>query len=125
VTGKECGITDLPVEVILLVAQNLDLISLLRFSITSKKLLHIMFSHNSTTRIILEKTRPWCLPHGQMEEKCWDEMLEERGGMTKNFSWIAYAKQCVESPSMRNRRRIWRIMEQMEAVAVKNGFILP
>lgn len=114
----------LPLDVVLLVTQNLDLASFLQLSAVNRETLQALLLHgNSTIYVIIEKTRPWCLPYGEMEQKSWKEMLEE-GRITESFPWLLYARECAaNSHSMRNRRRIWKIMEQLEAVAIKNDFI--
>ncbi|KZV80864.1 hypothetical protein EXIGLDRAFT_780450 [Exidia glandulosa HHB12029] len=41
-----------------------------------------------------------------------------------SFPWLAYARECSRSPSMCNRERIWRVCQQIEALAVQHG-VLP
>ncbi|KAJ7127692.1 hypothetical protein C8R44DRAFT_99200 [Mycena epipterygia] len=59
---------------------------------------------------------------GSEELGWWDEGWK-KGGLEEDdtIPWMAYAKACASSASMRKRKRIWWIIGQMEAIARAEG----
>ena len=64
-----------------------------------------MSDRDTLARSWIAKNAPWYIP---------DEIPDS--GANDVISW-AYLKGCLGSGSMRNRRRIWRIAEQLEQMA--------
>ncbi|KAJ7670326.1 hypothetical protein B0H17DRAFT_1086032 [Mycena rosella] len=59
---------------------------------------------------------------GSEEFDWWDENWRKGGLDTDDpIPWMAYAKACVSSRSMRNRKRLWDIVGRMEAIAREQG----
>ncbi|KAG2008596.1 hypothetical protein CC2G_014013 [Coprinopsis cinerea AmutBmut pab1-1] len=63
----------------------------------------------------------------RVELDAWEHEWKEAGfeieGLRQKAPWLQYRIQCSRSPSMRNRRRIWDIAQQMETLAVKQGIL--
>ncbi|KZV97468.1 hypothetical protein EXIGLDRAFT_730684 [Exidia glandulosa HHB12029] len=54
------------------------------------------------------------------EQEWWNELVRKAGGQSRDFPWFSYARQCYQSPSMRNRERIWGICKQLEELAIQH-----
>ncbi|KZV88877.1 hypothetical protein EXIGLDRAFT_162638 [Exidia glandulosa HHB12029] len=44
-------------------------------------------------------------------------------GAEEPFPWLSYARECARSTSIRNRKRIWDVCQQIEALAVQHGIL--
>jgi hypothetical protein len=64
---------------------------------------------------------PWMLPHTAPELERWKEEMGER---EDGFPWFVYRWACEEySPSVMNRKRIWKVLRQMESMAEGMGVL--
>jgi len=110
----------LPIELLALIVKGLDVSSFLAFTQTSHHLrsslmkLHIL---DALARGELW-SRPGPGPASEGERDWWNaqtKKLEEQhpGQLGPGFDW-RYLKRCYSNPSMMNRRRIWRCVEQIE-----------
>lgn len=56
----------------------------------------------------------WARP-SEFEMSSWNALLaaERSASAQSHFPWLSYASKCFESPSMRNRARIWGIYKQV------------
>ena len=102
-------IEQLPYEIISQIVHDLPLRSLLAVVSTSRQL-RSNFLYRAPDRDMLAhswivKTAPWYLP---------DQGL---GSRTNDIVGWEYLKRCLGNGSMKNRRRIWRIAEQLEQMA--------
>lgn len=64
-------------------------------------------------------------PRGDEEQIWWAAQWELSDGkgqyMKTHVRWFAYARACGKSRSMRNRRRIWGIVDKIESLARERG----
>jgi hypothetical protein len=109
-------LSQLPPEFILQIASFLPLPSLLCFLSTSKQLrstfIESSLDRNALARAWVETSAPWYLPLS-------DDHFPS-GDKVTLIGWD-YLRRCLDSGSMRNRRRIWGIAEQLERKADEIG----
>jgi hypothetical protein len=73
---------------------------------------------------LIDVDSPWLLAKGDEETVRWEEEVAEAGGSEQAFPWFAYRWCCEKrSASMWNRRRIWKILKQMETLAEGLGVL--
>lgn len=124
-------IEKLPVEILVQILSHVPLPSLLRFLFTShhlrSKLLLFKSDRDQLARVWMESSAPWYLPvlNGDGEVVLineGDHDVADRRGANGNYvvGW-AYLKRCLDSPSMKNRKRIWGIAQQLEKMADEMG----
>jgi hypothetical protein len=63
------------------------------------------------------------LARGEEETTRWEKEVAEAGGSEKAFRWFVYLWMCERSTSMWNRRRIWKILKQMETLGEELGIL--
>lgn len=118
--SKPSPLTDLPIDVLLVIAHHsslVDVVSLLAVCTSLRaKLLNCMDA-------IAKQHLTWAVPAAFGEQNRWDAMLGDAGASSEPFPWLAYARQCHLSPSMRNRERIWGICMQLEQLAISHGVV--
>ncbi|CAE6451193.1 unnamed protein product [Rhizoctonia solani] len=121
-------ISKLPPEILRFIALELNTRDLIALSIINKTLYYRILgnreSRDSLARAHIHKHARWCLPYGEAELEWWGERQGDHG-----LGW-EYLRRCwSESHSMRNRRRIWKAVESIEAECereeVKFGFQWP
>jgi len=65
--------------------------------------------------------------HGREEVEWWAAQWAAGGispeDMDDKIPWFVYRKECSKSMSMRNRKRIWGISEQLGALARAKGLV--
>jgi hypothetical protein len=129
-TKCDSPLGSLPTEILFLIASDLhvgDLVALL----STCKTLRMTLVPNADTlcRDIIEASHPHLLPYavagpyGDAETVLWDEQVALARGSGAPFPWLAYARACKASASMRNRERIWGIAKQFEAAAREHNLI--
>jgi hypothetical protein len=105
---SQSAIEQLPFELIYQIVHELPLQSLLSFVSTSRNLranlLGIESDRNALAHSWIVKSAPWYFPD--------DGSLVVKG----TLGW-EYLKRCFQSGSMRNRKRIWRVAEQLEKLS--------
>lgn len=134
-----------PPEILTLVAQNLgsirDILSLARTSRQLwSKMMCVASNRDAIARAWISNNAPWYVPTEEEDEEEADEEEgadeeeeeeeiegkeenEDTSGISlKNFvvSWD-YLRRCWESGSMRNRERIWKVAQCIEAKANSIG----
>jgi hypothetical protein len=116
-------LSTLPVELIERITSYLetrDLLSLLATANTIRSSLLATLDKQAKRDINLHY--PFFLPYGDEEITIWNSELAAAGGGESTFPWFAYRWMCKEhSPSMLNRRRICRILKELERLAEDNG----
>jgi hypothetical protein len=104
-------IEQLPVEILFQISALLPLPSLLDFLAASRQLRSIFLGfevgRNALARTWIRTTGFWYLPVS------YEKLLSDRVDIV--IGWV-YLKRCLRSGSMRNRRRIWRVVEQIEDI---------
>jgi len=111
VTQAVSKIEKLPFEVVSPIASQLPLPSLLSLLSTSRylrfKFLGFESDRNALARTWIAANAPWY------------QVPNDKSPSEKDVPVIGwtYLRRCFESGSMRNRRRIWRIAEQVERMA--------
>lgn len=120
----------LPLDVLLLITSHLSLPSMVKLCSASHTLLNVLFPFlDSLARRCMAQSEPWYLPpHGKERTSFHEQYKIARGPDTRDddiaaFPWFWYARACRCSPSMRNRKRIWGIAEQLQGVARKMGIL--
>ncbi|CAE7231393.1 unnamed protein product [Rhizoctonia solani] len=108
------GIFKLPPEIIQSIALELNTWDIIALASTNKMLYYRILGNkevrDSLARVCIHKHARWCLPYGEVELKWWNERKGDDA-----LGWD-YLRRCwSESHSMRNRRRIWRAAESIEA----------
>lgn len=126
-SALDLGLPSLPVDILLHIASFLSLSCLLKFSSLTRSMLSALGPFlDSLTHSLLIRDSPWLLPpdDGGPEKIWWDSHCQVfMGGQETPFPWIGYARACWESPSMKNRRRLWGIAEQLEVLAERRGLM--
>jgi hypothetical protein len=123
VNANHC-ISKLPADVlgsIALLVSTQDMRSLLLVSNNLRsKLLEVI---NWASKQLIDAEAPWMLAKSDEETSRWvKEVAEMASGSEQGFPWFVYRWSCEEgSASMRNRRRIWKILKQMETLAEELG----
>jgi hypothetical protein len=121
----------LPTEILLMITSGLRVWDLVALLSTCKTLRTTLLPNADTLcRDIIKASHPHLLPYtvaggsyGDAEMVWWDEQVALARGSDAPFPWIAYARACKASASMRNRERIWGIAKQFETAARERGFI--
>jgi hypothetical protein len=107
-------IEDLPVEVVFQISTLLPLPSLLNFLSTSRQLrcMHLGLERDRDALAFtwIHTTGVWYLPQDKPSSDEGDAII----------GW-AYLRRCLQNGSMRNRRRIWGVAEQIEVLADETG----
>ncbi|KZV88876.1 hypothetical protein EXIGLDRAFT_162613 [Exidia glandulosa HHB12029] len=107
--SQAAALAALPLDILLELSSHLTLYDILAlFTLcTSLRLKLVPVADTLVRRSIPEWMRP-----------------DNSDGDSESFPWLAYARECSRSPSMCNRKRIWRVCYQIEALAVQHG-VLP
>jgi hypothetical protein len=121
----------LPAEVLCTIGEQLSVPSILNLLRTSKYVREQMRPRiNGLIGASIRKHAPHLLPYrvegpyGPAEVEWWDAKVQEAQGQDTPFPWLSYARACHNSPSMRNRERIWGICKQLERVAREKDLLL-
>jgi hypothetical protein len=122
-TQRPSQIEGLPVEILVQVVSGIPLPSLLSFLSASRllrfKLLGFESDRDSMVRAWMQNCAPWYLPdigsNDGAENKA-DKQISSEDVDTKPIGW-GYLRRCVGDPSMKNRKRIWGIAQQLERMA--------
>jgi len=113
-------IEQLPVKVLFQISTLLPLPSLLKFLSTSRHLrcMHLCFEPDRDALALkwIQTTGTWYLPVPQ------DKPSSD--GRDAVIGW-AYLRRCLQNGSMRNRRRIWEVAEQIEYLTNKTEMTKP
>jgi len=108
-------IENVPLEILFRIAFHLELPSLLSFATTSRSIRRSLLgdrsARNAVGKALIERHLPHLLPAPPGEAK----------PSAPAGAW-SYLRRCLESPSMRNRRRIWAIAQRLEMMADRLGF---
>jgi F-box domain len=106
------SIEQLPLELLIQITSYLPFTSLLFFSSTSRRLRSKLFRFSSdrdaVARAWVERSAPWYLPYSGVSVETLNSKVV--------IGW-AYLRRCLESGSMKNRRRIWKVAEQLGNMA--------
>ncbi|KAH9926084.1 hypothetical protein B0H21DRAFT_140838 [Amylocystis lapponica] len=125
----------LPIDVILDVCSHLSLSALFKLCLASRFLHATLSPFISTGTFIrnwMAQHEPWYLPPPDGQERLWfneqcqlalQDEKEIRDGDVLRCPWLWYARACGESPSMRNRARIWSVAKQLEELANATGYL--
>jgi hypothetical protein len=129
-TKCDSSLCSLPTEILIIIASDLRVGDLVALLSTCKTLRTTLVPNADTLcRDIIKASHPHLLPYtvaglyGDAETVWWDEQVALARGSGAPFPWLAYARACKASASMRNRERIWGIAKQFETAARKHGFI--
>lgn len=117
---------DLPFEMLAHITSFLPLPAVLTFASTSRllraRILGNCCDRNCIARTWIERNAPWWIPPA---EHCTSIGPEDSAvslvEATRDICQWSYLKECVLSGSMRNRRRIWLISEQLARMADELG----
>ncbi|KIM38514.1 hypothetical protein M413DRAFT_30062 [Hebeloma cylindrosporum] len=137
----------LPPDMLLEICELLPIRSIYALITTCKKIRSVILPHaNPIARRRLIEDEPWYLPagpfelpaspfektprlemHGREEIEWWAAQWAA-GGISQEdadvkIPWFAYRKECSKSMSMWNRKRIWGICKQLDALARKKGLL--
>lgn len=112
--GSLTNLEMLPSEILASIASNMPLVSdVLHLGATSRhtryKLLGTSSNRNAIARAWIHYNAPWYIPTDK----------------TRTFLSWAYLRQCLQSGSMKNRERIWRVVQRMEIKAMEMGLQSP
>jgi hypothetical protein len=70
----------------------------------------------------IHRNHPWMLTYGSSETVEWNDQVMFLADQKQPVPWFVYRSVCKRrSYSMRNRRRIWKILKQMEALGEDKG----
>jgi hypothetical protein len=139
-------LTSLPPDILLSTCEFLPIRSIYALLTTCKKLRSTILSHaNPIARRRLVNDEPWYLPagpftlnspttkakphemHGRQEVEWWADQWAAGGitqeNMNTQIPWFVYRKECSKSMSMWNRKRIWGISRQLDALARVKGLL--
>jgi hypothetical protein len=122
----DAALSNLPLELLCQITSHLPTCDVLSLLSTSNVLrATILPNIDHLAKEDLDLNYPWQLPYGKKELRSWDEEIKTVGGGGPSFPWFSYKRACERpSPSMLNRRRIWKILKQMEALAIEKGVSL-
>jgi hypothetical protein len=116
-------LSTLPVELIERITSYMetrDLLSLLATANTIRT--SLLSTLDKQAKLNVNLHYPFFRPFGEKETSTWNSELVTAGGDESTFPWFVYRWMCEEhSPSMLNRRRICRILKQIEILAEENG----
>lgn len=99
---------------------------ILSLAATSHQLRYIVLgvvsNRDAIARAWIRCQAPWYIPPEEGNERgtVHSGEVQSKDGTGNVLSWV-YLRQCYESGSMRNRRRIWRVVESLEKKAIENG----
>jgi hypothetical protein len=139
-------LTSLPPDILLSTCEFLPIRSIYALITTCKKLRSTILPHaNPIARRRLINDEPWYLPagpfalnltttkvkpydsHGGEEIEWWADQWGAGGiaqeDMDTKIPWFTYRKECSKSMSMWNRKRIWGISRQLDALARVKGLL--
>jgi hypothetical protein len=136
---ESSGLETLSPDILILICQHLPVKSTHMVLCTSKHLRTQILPHvNWIAYQHILKYEPHLLPVGPFklndekrgrEEVDWWNAQWAKGGIPKEelgkIPWFLYRRECSKSFSMWNRRRIWGIGRQLEALAIKDGLLSP
>jgi hypothetical protein len=138
--------TSLPRDVLLSTCEFLPIRTIYALLTTCKKIRSTILPHaNPIARRRLINDEPWYLPagpfaldsttteiwrhemHGRQEIEWWADQWGAGGiaqeDMDTQIPWLMYRKECSKSMSMWNRKRIWGISSQLDALARVKGLL--
>lgn len=120
--SETSAIDDLPVEMLAHIISFLPLPAVLALASTSNllraKILGNCCDSICVARTWIEKNAPWWIPPaGYYTSIGPEDSAVSLVEATRDMCQWSYLKECVLSGSMRNRRRIWLISEQLERMA--------
>ncbi|KZV79970.1 hypothetical protein EXIGLDRAFT_781588 [Exidia glandulosa HHB12029] len=106
----------LPVELLVMVAEELDcLLDVTLLLLVSKTLRHKLVVRMDA--LVKELAEQWMVPPVD-DLAALERAAKDQG---RGFPWVKYAHTCAfKSPSMRNRRRIFGICEQIARIAERD-----
>ena len=139
-------LTSLPLDILLSTCEFLPIRSIYALLTTCKKLRSTILPHaNPIARRSLINDEPWYLPagpfalnstttksqghemHGREEIEWWVNEWGAGGirqeDLDAHIPWFVYRKECSKSMSMWNRKRIWGISRQLDALARAKGLL--
>jgi len=140
-------LTSLPPDILLSTCEFLPIRSIYTLLTTCKKLCSTILPHaNPIAHRRLINDEPWYLPggpftlnsmtttkthrrlmHGREEVEWWVDQWAAGGiaqeDMDTQIPWFVYRKECSNSMSMWNRKRIWGISRQLDALARVKGLL--
>ncbi|CAG7849051.1 SubName: Full=Uncharacterized protein {ECO:0000313/EMBL:CCA67100.1} [Serendipita indica DSM 11827] len=110
----------LPPELLLLVIEHFNLATFFHLQETCYSLYTLFSSiQDMVANLRLRTQCPWFLPYGETEQRIWDAEIVE-SGWRECFPWMCYYRECeTKSASMRNRRRMWAIVQQIQALSTE------
>ncbi|KIM38515.1 hypothetical protein M413DRAFT_447745 [Hebeloma cylindrosporum] len=137
----------LPPDMLLEICELLPIRSIYALITTCKKIRSVILPHaNAIVRRRITEDEPWYLPagpfglpagpfeqsprlkmHGREETEWWAAQWAA-GGISQEdadteIPWFVYRKECSESMSMWNRKRIWGTSKQLDALARARGLL--
>jgi len=115
------ALSDLPLELIFIITREMSMCDSLRLVQLNRSLrTRLLPQLNALAK---QQLSPWALPT-PAEKSGWEDLVSSAsstssrvGGDVHAFPWWSYARACWQSPSMQNRRRIYGICLQLEAMA--------
>jgi len=116
-SSNTSAIAKLPLELLHIIARECSLASLLSLASTSRTMRSMLLGSEPNRNALTTAWILWSAP-------CFapaSSVVEPRYEMDKVQDAWAYLQRCRTSASMRNRARIWKIAEQIEAVAEQSG----
>ena len=139
-------LTSLPPDILLSTCEFLPIRSIYTLLTTCKQLRSTILPHtNPIAHRRLINDEPWYLPagpftlnlpptktrhyemHGRQEVEWWAGQWGAGGiaqeDMDTQIPWFVYRKECSKSMSMWNRKRIWGISRQLDALARVKGLL--
>ena len=150
VQNLEPTLTSLPSDILLFTCEFLSIRSIHTLITTCKIIRAIIIPHaNAIAHRRLIEDEPWYLPagpfklnstntkrkgpygikevHGREEIEWWAEQWAaggiSEGDIDAKIPWFIYRKECSKSMSMWNRKRIWGISKQLDALARAKGLL--
>ncbi|OBZ69555.1 hypothetical protein A0H81_10510 [Grifola frondosa] len=121
----------LPLDILLLLSSRLPLSSIVTLCTSCGSLLCALGPHlDAAVHASMKLHEPWHLPPpaGMFPEGHDQKWFEEQSAAAAQdelqpFPWLAYARACRESASMKNRRRLWNVSIELERMAVEFGIL--
>ncbi|EAU89670.2 hypothetical protein CC1G_02559 [Coprinopsis cinerea okayama7 len=135
---KPSKFVSLPLDVMMLMCEQLTVTSFLYVLSLNRAIRTLLLPHvDQIAYRAMQALEPYYFPskplasddtdRQRVELDAWEHEWKEAGfeieGLRQKAPWLQYRIQCSRSPSMRNRRRIWDIAQQMETLAVKQGIL--
>jgi len=133
-TARSLSFDSLPLDIYYSISNHLDLCGITSLSALTKAVRAFLIPHvDALVSRYMIKHEPYHLPvsppcpRGDEEQVWWAGQWEFGGikgdDMRARIPWLAYAQACGKSRSMRNRRRIWGIVDQIEEIARRRGLL--